>query len=98
MARELYRSIIYQDTGCSLAPKCLSCPFPECFQDEGDKVQVWLRQQRARVRREHARALVSEMELNRWTVKQAADARQCSIRTIYLLKTLAVGRIEGDPE
>ena len=34
MAKAEFDSKLYEDTGCSLAPKCLSCPFPDCFQDQ----------------------------------------------------------------
>lgn len=31
---------MYPDTGCDLAPKCLSCPFPQCRYDAPISVQT----------------------------------------------------------
>ena len=38
----------YKDEGCSLAPSCLNCPFPRCFEDKPLDRQKWSIERRDR--------------------------------------------------
>lgn len=38
----------YQDTGCSLAPSCLNCPFPSCREDDALAFQAARRKEKDR--------------------------------------------------
>ena len=91
MAKSEFDSKLYEDTGCAYAPKCLSCPFPACFQDQGETARVWFS-------RERARGIAKTIMENGWKPKQAAQALGFSVRHIYHLLEFADKRIEGDPE
>jgi hypothetical protein len=65
----------YKDEGCSLAPSCLNCPFPQCVLDlsRGEKKQaVNLRKA----------AIVRLLTLENKTLKDIADRLKVSQRTI----------------
>jgi predicted DNA-binding protein (UPF0251 family) len=38
----------YQDEGCELADSCLSCPFPQCIDEQPRGKQRWLKRARDR--------------------------------------------------
>lgn len=68
----------YRDTGCEIAPRCLSCPLPLCRHDLPPK---------------RAGSLMREMQLqvlldNGHTNNEAAEAMGVSQRTIFRLKEL----------
>ena len=66
----------YQDIGCRLAPKCLECPFPECFDGKPSKV-------RAYAKRQENRQIAGLIAANGWQVKEAALELGVSVRQTY---------------
>ena len=78
MAKAEFDSKLYEDHGCSLAPKCLSCPFPECFQGEPRKLLHWRMDQDA----EHLDAMILA---NNWSAKKAGKTLGFNRSYIYQL-------------
>lgn len=70
---------VYRDSGCELAPACLSCPFPRCIDDEPGGLQAV----RRRERDAEMRALAGSMSKD-----ALAERFGLGLRQIY--KVLAV--------
>ena len=66
----------YRDTGCNLAPSCLSCPLRRCKYDQPRHKQASGRQNE---RRRKIRALLDEG----MTIAEIAERLDISMRTAY---------------
>lgn len=65
----------YTDEGCSLAPSCLNCPFPQCILDLS-----WGEKRQAATLRKAA--IVRLLTLENKTLKDIADKLKVSQRTV----------------
>ena len=83
------RDEVYEDTGCQAAPKCLTCPLPQCRLDDPAGYQRWRRQQKDRGR-------IATMNQENLTVEQAAERFGITVRTMFRIKRRV--REEGDAD
>lgn len=66
----------YEDTGCEVAPSCLSCPLPRCKYDD----PVWFQRHR---RMSRDLKVWSTMQSESLTVEAAADRFSVTVRTVF---------------
>ena len=66
----------YEDTGCEVAPSCLSCPLPQCKYDD----PVWFQRHRRLAR---DLKVWSTMQSERLTADEAAQRFSVTVRTIF---------------
>jgi DNA-binding transcriptional ArsR family regulator len=64
----------YEDGGCELFPSCLSCPFPDCLEDEPWGKERFLKLRRAR--------RMLELKREGKSIKEIARIFEVSPRTV----------------
>ena len=66
----------YEDTGCEVAPSCLSCPLPRCKYDD----PVWFQRHR---RMAQDLKIWATMRSEGLTVEAAAERFSVTVRTVF---------------
>lgn len=74
---------VYRDDGCSIAPRCLSCPLPEC-RYEGGMVGAWARLHLAA---QDKRTAVMALFRSGATIEQVQEVYSYSIHTLRKIQT-----------
>ena len=80
-----------KDTGCLHAPKCLSCPLPQCVHDSPRIIQ----KMRSAINDEERMAIIAAENL---TLPQAADRFGITERTVLRIKARARQRKDASLE
>jgi len=65
----------YRDTGCEVAPACLSCPLPVCRYDSETGVRGIVNAER--------NDEMAQMKAEGWTAKRIAEHFGVTVRTVH---------------